>query len=307
MHGIRLEPLEKRITAQGIEYRHVSLTIDPRTRTGTLLLRGPEQVAPLPADPSQLGCRWYPLALFRELDDALVELRFNYEQIGVLLLKSQGDLGRVLEVDAQLRTPGNHWYLREARLLIKRALKRMDLTARTIFALVETGSCFGGFLQEAVLAADRIYMLDDESKQVRVALTPSNDGPYPMGNGISRLAQRFLDNPEHVRSLIAKTPTVFTAAAALEAGLVTVAPDGLDWDDEVRLAVEERASLSPDALTGMEANLRFAGPETMETKIFSRLSAWQNWIFFRPNATGPNGALTLYGKPNSPQFDTRRT
>jgi benzoyl-CoA-dihydrodiol lyase len=305
--GITLEPLEKRITAAGIEYSHLKVEIDPRRRVGTLTIQGPDFVQPLPPDPAQLGCRWYPLALFRELDDALVELRFNYEEIGVLLIKSVGDLERVLEIDAQLRHQPDHWFLREVRLLLRRTLKRLDLTARSIFTLAEPGGCFGGFLYEVALAGDRIYMLHDADGKARIALTPGNSGIFPMGNGLGRLEQRFLDNPPHAQSLVREAPTFYSAEAALEAGLVTSAPDALDWEDEVRVAVEERASLSPDALTGMEASLRFAGPETMETKIFARLSAWQNWIFTRPNATGEKGGLTLYGKPQTAELDRRRT
>jgi benzoyl-CoA-dihydrodiol lyase len=305
--GIPLEPLEKQITERGIEYRHLRVEIDPVRRVGTLTIRGPDAVQPLPADPAQLGCRWYPLALFRELDDALVELRFNYEEIGVLVVNSAGDMGRILEIDAQLRSQPDHWFLREVGLFLRRTLKRFDMTARSIFTLIEAGSCFGGFLYEVALAGDRIYMLNDADGKVQIALTPGNGGTYPMGNGLGRLEQRFLGNPEHAKSLVGPPATPYGAEAALEAGLVTSAPDALDWDDEVRVAIEERASLSPDALTGMEASLRFAGPETMETKIFSRLSAWQNWIFTRPNATGEKGALTLYGKPKTAEFDRRRT
>jgi benzoyl-CoA-dihydrodiol lyase len=320
--GIALTPLHKTITERGIAYRHVTLTLDGPGRVATLLLKGPDAVTPLPADPAALGADWYPLALFRELDDALVELRFNYETAGVVLVKTQGDLARVLETDALLHgrldngrpdisRPDNSrpddWFRREVRLLMRRALKRMDVTARTFFALVEPGSCFGGMLAEVALAADRIYMRRAADDAVQLGLGASNAGPFPMGNGLTRLAQRFLGHPAHAQALLARLPATFGAQAALEAGLVTAAPDELDWDDEVRIAVEERVSLSPDALTGMEASLRFAGPETMETKIFARLSAWQNWVFTRPNATGPSGALTLYGKPGSPEFDFRRT
>jgi benzoyl-CoA-dihydrodiol lyase len=305
--GVLLTPLEKTITDRGIDYRHVALEIDPASRVATLTLRGPETVPPLPADPATLGAAWYPLALFRELDDALVELRFNYETVGVVLLKTSGDLGKTLEMDALLHSRPDHWFMREVRLFARRTLKRLDLTARTFFALVEPGSCFGGFMLEAALAADRIYMLNAKGDHVKMGLASSNAGAFPMGNGISRLGQRFLDNAEHVNALLTKLPSTLGADAAMEAGLVTSAPDELDWDDEVRIAVEERASLSPDALTGMEASLRFAGPETMETKIFSRLSAWQNWIFTRPNATGERGKLTLYGKPDRAEFDFRRT
>ena len=213
----------------------------------------------------------------------------------------------LLEYDRQLQTAENHWFGKETLLFIRRTLKRLDLTARTLFTLIEPGSCFGGFLMETALAGDRIYMMDDPERPVEIALSALNGGAFPMGNGLSRLAQRFLGEPEQVDVVLSSSPPRFGPSEALEAGLVTSAPDDLDWEDEVRLAVEERVSFSPDALTGMEANLRSAGPETMETKIFGRLSAWQNWIFQRPNATGEKGALTLYGEPNSPQFDHRRT
>ena len=305
--GIALEPLQKRREADRIVYGHVTLTVDRAARTARLELRGPEQVTPLPAEPAQAGCQWYPLALFRELDDALVELRLNFETIGVLTLHTQGDMDKVLAVDELLAQHRNDWYVREVLLLIKRTLKRFDLTARSVFALVEPGSCFGGFLYEPALAADRIYMYDDPAQPAAIALSPLNNGSFPMGNGLSRLAQRLLGDPAQLDTLQLDARPRLGPQEALAAGLVTLAPDSLDWDDEIRLAVEERASLSPDALTGMEASLRFAGPETMETKIFGRLSAWQNWIFQRPNATGARGALNLYGEPASPEFDTRRT
>ena len=305
--GVALQPLEKTRSPDKIAYRHLTLTIDRPRRVGRLTLKGPEAVADLPSKPSQLGCGWYPLALFRELDDALVELRFNFEEIGVLEVCAQGELANIMAVDRQLRAAPEDWFMREVRLLIRRVLKRMELTARSMFCLMDNTSCFGGFLFEVALACDRIYMLDDAERPAKLALSPLNDGGFPMANGLSRLEQRFIHRPERVQALKAGDEPVLNAAEALAAGLVTFAPDELDWEDEVRLAIEERASHSPDALTGMEASLRFAGPETMETKIFGRLSAWQNWIFQRPNATGEQGALTLYGEPASPNFDLRRT
>ena len=305
--GIVLEPLEKSIGENRVAYRHLTLDIDPAARTATVTLRAPEQAAPLPGDPTELGSAWYPLALFRELDDALVELRFNYEEAGLLQLRSEGNMDTLLEYDRQLQAAQHHWFGQETLLFIRRTLKRLDLMARTLFTFIEPGSCFGGFLLETALASDRIYMMEDAERPVEIALTALNRDAFPMGNGLSRLAQRFLGEPEQVEIVLSRSPARFSAPEALEAGLVTSAPDDLDWDDEVRLAVEERASFSPDALTGMEANLRSAGPETMETKIFGRLSAWQNWIFQRPNATGEKGALSLYGEPNRPQFDHRRT
>ena len=305
--GIVLEPLEKSIGENRVAYRHLTLDIDPAARTATVTLRAPEQAAPLPGDPTELGSAWYPLALFRELDDALVELRFNYEEAGLLQLRSEGNMDTLLEYDRQLQAAQHHWFGQETLLFIRRTRKRLDLTARTLFTFIEPGSCFGGFLLETALASDRIYMMEDAERPVEIALTALNRDAFPMGNGLSRLAQRFLGEPEQVEIVLSRSPARFSAPEALEAGLVTSAPDDLDWVDEVRLAVEERSSFSPDALTGTEANLRSAGPETMETKIFGRLSAWQNWIFQRPNATGEKGALSLYGEPNRPQFDHRRT
>ncbi len=305
--GVTLDPLPKTLGENRIEYSHLTVEFDPSARTAEILLRGPEEVVPIPDDPAELGCEWYPLALFRQLDDALLELRFNWEEIGVVRVRSEGELERVLEIDRQLAEHADHWFVREVLLLIKRALKRMDYTARSFLALIEPGSCFGGFVYEVALAADRLYMLDDDEGANRIATTGLNCGAFPMGNGLSRLAQRFLGEPERPAELAPPEGRAYGTQEALEEGLVSLAPDSLDWEDEVRVMIEERASLSPDALTGMEASLRFAGPETMETKIFGRLSAWQNWIFQRPNATGEEGALTLYGKPASPAFDRRRT
>lgn len=305
--GISLHPLEKERTGREIRYRHVTLTVDPQSRTAKLTVRGPESFAELPDDPSKIGCEWYPLALFRELDDVLVELRFNWEEIGVILIQAEGDLQRVLDLDRSLEQHAGNWFVREVRLLIGRTLKRMDYTARTFFTLIEPGSCFGGFLLELALASDRIYMLNDDQGRNRIATTALNANAFPMGNGLSRLAQRFLAEPERAAKLAPRGGETYDAEAALAEGLVTAVPDEIDWSEEIRLAVEERAALSPDALSGMEASLRFAGPETMETKIFGRLATWQNWIFQRPNATGERGSLTLYGRPESPQFDKRRT
>ena len=252
-----------------------------------------------------LPASWYPLRMLRELDDALLRLRFNHPEIGLVTLVTRGDPAKVLALDAQLAAAfEHHWLAREVVLLAKRVLKRLDVTAKSFFALVDSGSCFAGSLLELALAADRSYMLDADD--VRLALSPLNFGPLPMGNGLTRLETRFLARPEAVQALQSQREPL-GAAAAEEAGLVTMAVDPLDWDDEVRVASEERASLSPDALTGLEANLRFAGPETLETKIFGRLSAWQNWIFQRPNAVGPHGALSLYGRPESPEFHWERT
>ena len=305
--GIALKPLEKERRENGLSYRHVQADFDAKTRVATITLSGPEGETALPEDPSVLGSDWYPLAVFRELDDALLELRLNHEEIGIVLLRSQGSLAAVLAMDGALEARREHWLVRETLLLMRRTLKRLDLTARTFFALIEPGSCFGGSFYEIALASDRIYMLDDPENPPAIALSGLNAGSLPMGNGISRLEQRFLGEPHQAQHLLNTAGERYSGSQALAAGLVTAAPDELDWEDELRLVVEERSNLSPDALTGMESNLRFAGPETMETKIFGRLSAWQNWIFQRPNATGERGALTLYGQPLSPHFDTRRT
>jgi benzoyl-CoA-dihydrodiol lyase len=251
------------------------------------------------------GDRFWPLRAFRELDDALLRLRMNEPLIGTVVVKTRGSAEAVLAVDAILLANQDHWLVREIVHFIKRTLKRMDLTSRSFFALIEPGSCFAGTLFELALAADRSYMLDDPAQPNTIALSGMNR-VLPMSNGLSRLQTRFLATPALVDEVLAEGEP-FDAQAALDAGLVSFAPDELDWDDEVRLAIESRAALSPDALTGMEANLRFAGPETLETKIFGRLTAWQNWIFIRPNAVGDKGALTAYGSQSRPEFDFNRT
>jgi benzoyl-CoA-dihydrodiol lyase len=299
--GIVLDPLSPAESDDEIRYRHLTIRIDRQRRLAELIIEGPATEPP--ADPAGVGADWYPLRLFRELDDAILRLRFNYPEIGLVQIKSHGDLARVIAIDRQIRAHFGDWLVRETVHLMKRVLKRLDLTAKSIFAVIEEDSCFGGFIFDLALAADRIYM--KSAAGIEIATSPLNAGALPMANGLSRLATRFLHDPEVARALAVEKR--FDASAALEAGLVTVAPDDLDWSDEVRLAIDERLSLSPDALTGMEASLRFAGPETMETKIFGRLSAWQNWIFQRPNATGDRGALKLYGRPERPQFDWRRT
>ncbi|AKU90630.1 2,3-epoxybenzoyl-CoA dihydrolase [Vulgatibacter incomptus] len=306
--GIELQPLQVTRTADRIDYRYVSVAIDRGQRIATLTVRGPTE--PQPEDPAgflKVGSAAWAIAAFRELDDALLHLRFNEPEIGLLALRTEGDPQAVLAVDRTLDRHQGDWLVREIRLLQKRVLKRLDLCARTLYALVEPGSCFAGVLLEIALAADRSYMLDDPDRPVTLELSSANRGALPTSSGLSRLEVRFLGEPERLAEVLAHQGG-FDAAAALEAGLVTFAPDEIDWEDEVRIALEERAAMSPDALTGMEANLRFAGPETMETKIFGRLSAWQNWIFIRPNATGEKGALSLYGKAGQrPDFDLRRT
>jgi benzoyl-CoA-dihydrodiol lyase len=303
--GVELRPLDGRYTDGGIEHRYVTLEVDAGDRVANLTVRGPEEGEPKDAAGlRQRGSDLWSLRAFRELDDVLLDLRFNRPEIGVVVLRTRGDLARVLAADRALVAHREDWFAREVIHHAKRVLKRLDLTARTLLAVVDEGSAFAGSLFELSLAADRSYMLAADEGP-RIALSPLNLEGLPMANGLTRLQTRFLGRPPHVAELPVDEP--LDAEGALEAGLVTFAPDEIDWEDEVRLAVEERASLSPDALTGMEANLRFAGPETMETKIFGRLSAWQNWIFQRPNAVGEKGALTLYGRPERPKFNWTRT
>jgi benzoyl-CoA-dihydrodiol lyase len=305
--GITLGPLGAETRDDGVRYSSVLLDIDRGKRVATLTVRGPE--IDEPATPDAIlaaGDRFWPLRAFRELDDALLRLRINEPLIGTVVVKTEGDAARVLAVDETLARHADHWLVREIVHFIKRTLKRMDLTSRSFFALIEPGSCYAGTLFELALAADRSYMLDDPDRPNTIALSSMNAGPLKMSNGLTRLETRFLGQPEHVAELLADRAPL-DAREAHEAGLVSFAPDELDWDDEVRLAVESRAAFSPDALTGMEANLRFAGPETMETKIFGRLTAWQNWIFQRPNAVGEKGALTTYGSQARPEFDFKRT
>jgi benzoyl-CoA-dihydrodiol lyase len=312
--GIKLPALEVKRYDDGVragaDYRHVALVVSRESRVAELTVRGPEDAPPESAEAlHRAGSDLWALSAFREIDDALLDLRFNYPEVGLILIRTRGDLEKVRAHDKTLAALFKEdWFAREVRLLMRRVLKRLDLTARSAFALVEGGSCFAGSLYELALAADRIYMRDgeDDGGAAAIGLSPLNFGPLTMSNGLTRLGTRFLHTPPCV-SALEKLEGPIDAPAALSKGLVTFTPDEMDWDDEVRLAVEERVSLSPDALTGMEANLRFAGPETIETKIFARLSAWQNWIFQRPNAVGERGALPMYGRPERPEFDWRRT
>ncbi len=300
--GVLLQPLGATYAEDGSEYRYVSLKVDAATRVAELTVRAPEGDEPLaPTEMRQRGSELWALRAFRELDDALLDLRFNQPEVGVVVLKTRGDVDRVLAVDAALDAGRDDWFVSEVIQHMKRVLKRLDLTARSLIAVIDQGSCFAGSLFELAIAADRSYMLSVDGGP-EIALSVMNRGALPMSNGLSRLATRFLAGVPEL-----DYGTRYDAGSALEAGLVSFAPDEIDWEDEVRLALEERASISPDALTGMEANLRFAGPETMETKIFGRLSAWQNWIFQRPNAVGEKGALTLYGKPERAKFNWSRT
>jgi benzoyl-CoA-dihydrodiol lyase len=307
--GIALSAVERTIEGDSLHYGHVTVEIDREGRSARFKIAGP--AAAPPADIHAAGVAFWPLALARELDDAMMHLRLNETEIGTWVLTSQGDAALVEAYDEVLAKNAGDWLVREIVLYWKRTLKRLDVSSRSLIALVEPGSCFAGTLLELVLAADRSYMLEgvfegSNLPAATVRLTGMNFGPYPMGNGLTRLATRFLAEPKHVDELKDEIGEALDAGAAEELGLVTFAPDDIDWEDEVRLAIEERAGFSPDGLTGMEANLRFPGPETMETKIFARLSAWQNWIFQRPNATGPEGALKLYGTGKQSKYDRRR-
>jgi benzoyl-CoA-dihydrodiol lyase len=304
--GIQLKPLQVKVTASARVYKYVDLRLDRVGRYADLTVRGPE--ADLPDDTAQiheLGDEYWPLCVYRELDDALLHLRFNEPEIGLVCLRTKGSIDNVLAVDRVLAANRDHWLIREILLHQARTLRRLDLTAKSFFAIIEPGSCFAGNLLEIALAADRSYMLNDPERPCFIDTGELNAGALPMSNGLTRLQSRFLAEPQKIDDVLSTGS--FSTEEAEEVGLITVAPDHLDWDDEIRLAIEERTSLSPDALTGMEASLRFAGPETQDTKIFGRLSAWQNWVFQRPNAVGENGALTNYGKPTQAKFDFKRT
>ncbi len=307
--GIALPTVERTIEGDSLRYGHLTVEIDREGRSARFKVAGP--TAAPPADIHAAGAAFWPLALARELDDAMMHLRLNETEIGTWVLTSQGDAALVEAYDEVLAKNADDWLVREIVLYWKRTLKRLDVSSRSLIALVEPGSCFAGTLLELVLAADRSYMLDgvfegSNLPAATIKLTEMNFGPYPMGNGLTRLGTRFLYDPKQVDALKSEIGEALDAEAAEEAGLVTFAPDDIDWEDEVRLAIEERAGMSPDGLIGMEANLRFPGPETMETKIFARLSAWQNWIFQRPNATGPEGALKLYGTGRQSKYDRKR-
>ena len=309
--GVALSALERTIEADRIDYRHVSIEIDRGDGTATITISAPDAAPPADAAGIHaLGAAFWPLALARELDDAIMELRLNEQEIGTWVFRSRGDPAMVAAADQALVDNAGDWLVREITLYLKRVLKRIDVSSRSLIALVEPGSCFAGTLLELVLAADRTYMLDGTfeggNEVATVMLSGMNFGPLTMSSDITRLEGRFLADPDHVKTVEARIGAPLEAAEAETLGLVTFIPDDIDWEDEVRIAIEERASFSPDALTGMEASLRFAGPETLETKIFGRLTAWQNWIFQRPNAAGEGGALKLYGSGRKSQFDKRR-
>ena len=304
--GIKLHPLQIESSENSREYKYVSLRLHRDKRYAELTMRAPENAQPTDANEIQkLGDAWWPLQAFRELDNALLHLRTNEPEIGLVILRTTGNAENVLAVDRTLTEQREHWLVRETLLFMARTLRRLDLTAKSFFALIEPGSCFAGSLLELALAADRTYMLNDPAHPIEISTSELNAGALPMSNGLTRLQSRFLAEPKQVETVLQTAR--FDTEAADDAGLITAAPDDLDWDDEIRLAIEERTSLSPDALMGMEANLRFAGAETHDTKIFGRLTAWQNWIFQRPNAVGENGALTNYGKPTQAKFDYKRT
>jgi len=310
--GIALGPLERRIEGDRVVYAHVTCAIDRAHGVAEITVAAPEAAPPSDvAGIHAAGTRFWPLAVARELDDLILHLRTNEEAIGLWVLRTSGAADGVEAHDRALLEHEADWLVREIRLYLKRTLKRLDVSSRSIFALIEPGSCFTGTLLELALAADRVFMLDgaregDARPASAVRLTGMNFGAYPTVNGLTRLGSRFLDEPGRVDDLKGRIGEDLDAAAAAEAGLVTFTPDDIDWEDEVRIAIEERAAFSPDALTGMEASLRFGGPETLESKIFARLSAWQNWIFQRPNAVGPKGALKVYGTGERGDFDRRR-
>jgi benzoyl-CoA-dihydrodiol lyase len=305
--GIRLGALAPAINGDAIQYKYVKGSIDRAKRTCELTLSAPDSAQPSSGDDYvKAGDTSWAVRAFREFDDALLRLRLNEPEIGTVIVRTVGDPEAVIAVDNVLHANASHWAVREIIGLIRRTLKRMDLTSRSFFALIEPGNAFAGTLFELALAADRTYMIDHPDEDNTIRLSVMNGGAYPMSNGLTRLQVRFLGEPDTVGKVLSHDGP-FDAHQALEAGLVFSAPDDIDWDDEVRMAIEARAAFSPDALTGMEANLRFAGPETMETKIFGRLTAWQNWIFQRPNAVGEKGALMTYGREGRPQFDFKRT
>jgi benzoyl-CoA-dihydrodiol lyase len=308
--GIRLNPLNRRIDDAGFHYDFVDVAFDRAARTATLTVRGPEGDQPQTVEAIHaLGDRWWPLAMGRELDDAILMLRTNELELGLVLLKTSGGVEAVLASDSVMMKHKGDWLVRETIGLLRRTFARLDVSSRSLFAIIDRHSCFAGILFELALAADRSYMLalaEEEGESPKIALDELNFGLQPMVNGRSRLETRFCGDKEKLAAIGKLSGKMLSPAEALEQGLITVAPDDLDWEDEIRVAIEERVSLSPDALTGMEASLRFPGAETIETKVFGRLSAWQNWVFIRPNATGENGALKKFGTGSKSNFDWER-
>jgi benzoyl-CoA-dihydrodiol lyase len=312
VRGVPLEPLTTTSDGDGIEYDHVTARFDRAAGVVTITVCGPDQPPPENAEVAHdLGSRYWPLAFARELDDLILRLRTNELTLGTWVIKALGDMPRVLAHDGFLLAHReSDWFVNEVVLLLKRVFKRLDVTSRSLVASIEPGGCFGGLLLELALACDQLFMLDgtiDEGESPAVVVvTESNTGTYPMGNGLSRLDARFFGRSSELEAARAAVTVPLDAAAATQLGLVTFAPDAIDWEDELRIALEQRSAFSPDALTAMEANLRFVGPETMETKIFGRLTAWQNWVFSRPNAIGPAGALRRYGSGQRASLDRDR-
>ncbi|HET9644434.1 MAG TPA: 2,3-epoxybenzoyl-CoA dihydrolase [Burkholderiaceae bacterium] len=308
--GVALSPLQCTIESDALRYEHVIVEIDRTRRTATFTVKAPHGVQPETVDAIvAAGAQWYPLAMGRQLDDAILQMRTNELDIGTWLLKTEGDAAAVQALDATLLKLRGHWLVRETIGLLRRTLSRLDVSSRSLFALIEPGSCFAGTLLELALAADRSYQLalpDEADRAPKLTVTEANFGLYPMATDQSRLGRRFYDEAAALEAVRARLNEPLGADAANALGLNTAAPDDIDWADEIRIAIEERAAMSPDALTGMEANLRFNGPETMFTRIFGRLTAWQNWIFQRPNAVGEKGALKVYGKGEKAQFDFNR-
>jgi benzoyl-CoA-dihydrodiol lyase len=308
--GIALVPLERNILADEVSYQYVNISLERTRRVAHITVCAPQE--PVPDSIGAIvraGAAWWPLQMARELDDAILHLRMNEQDIGTWLLHTRGEPHAVLKIDEIMHRHADHWFVRETLGMIRRTLARLEVSSRTLFALIERDSCFVGALFELALASDRSYMLDvpsDSARQVAVGVSSLNFGPLPMVNGLARLAHRFYRNPAQISAVRNELGRLLSPVEALRLGLVTLAPDELDWDNEIRIAIEERASLSPDALSGMEANLRFGATETMETRIFGRLSAWQNWIFIRPNAVGERGALKVYGKGDAAAFDWQR-
>jgi benzoyl-CoA-dihydrodiol lyase len=308
--GVALTPIERVIEADALRYGHVTVTIDRGARAATFTIKGPNGSQPQDvAAIEAAGAAWYPLALARELEDAILSMRTNELDIGLWLIKTQGDPEAVLAMDATLKALKEHWLVRETIGYLRRTFSRLDVSSRSLFALVEEGSCFAGTLIELALACDRVYHLalpGDDARAPKIAISEASFGDYPMASGQSRLGRRFYDEKPALERVKANIGQPLAAEAAFALGLATSIPDEMDWADEIRIAIEERASMSPDALTAMEANLRFNGPETLYTRVFGRLTAWQNWIFQRPNAVGEKGALKVYGKGEKAAFDWNR-
>ena len=303
--GVALPPLARTVDERGYRYQYVDVALDPQRRTATLTVRAPESTVPATIEQIlDAGAAWWPLQMSRELDDAILSLRTNQLELGLWILKTAGNWKNVLDVDSVLFSNRGNWFVREVIGMMRRTLARLDVTSRSIYAVIEPGSCFAGSLMELGLAADRVYMLDDP--QCVVALSEMNFGELKAVNGLPRLEARFYRDQPRVSEMQGRIGEALGPREASEAGLVTFTPDELDWRDEIRLAIESRLALSPDAMTGLEANLRFGGPENMNTRIFGRLSAWQNWIFVRPNAVGTSGALKVYGTGSRAKFDWER-